>query len=287
MRFYPDSFDSDGFTVIAGASNAAWWNLAGDDFVAWNWRAGTTFDPATAGTVVTGSGSSNATAGFSIVGYEGTGAAMTMGHGLGSAPELILVKNRDDADDWQVYCASNTAAPETDFLVLNTTAATVDSVDRWNDTPPSSTVFTVGDSVKVNTDDEDYIAYCFRSIEGYSKVGSYIGNGNTGPTGQGPFVYLGFRPAYVMIKCSSTSSSSTKWVIFDSKRDGWNQGAESVGGNKYLFADTTEAGANLYISNLFSNGFTMYDNYDVFNISAATYIYLAFAESPFKYSNAR
>jgi len=143
------SFDSDGYTLgTSGSFNTDGVNA---DFVSWSWKAGTTFDPATAGTVVTGSGSSNATAGFSVVSYEGTGAVMTIGHGLSSAPELIMVKNRDAADDWQVYCAANGSAPETDYLVLNSTAATVDNVDRWNDALPSATVFTVGDGVEVNT----------------------------------------------------------------------------------------------------------------------------------------
>jgi len=273
-----DSFDSDGFTVIAGASNAAWWNLSGDDFVAWNWKAGTTFDPATAGTVVTGSGSSNATAGFSIVGYEGTGAAMTIGHGLSSAPELILVKNRDADDAWSVYCASNTAAPETEYLVLNTDATTVDSVDRWNDALPSSSVFTVGDGVGVNTDDEDYIAYCFHSVDGYSKVGSYVGNANA----DGPFTYTGFKPEYLMVK-KTDSIWGASWIIRDNARTPYNL-IKTI-----LKADSVDAEVvdTRYSIDFLSNGFKTRDADSDCNGSGLTYIFLAFAESPFKTSNAR
>ena len=193
----------------------------------------------------------------------------------------MLIKNRDVADEWYVYYGDNT-----DYLVLDDVDATADSATAWNDTSPSSTVFTVGTSHSVNADAENYIAYCWRSIEGFSKVGSYIGNGATGSTGQGPFVHTGFKPAWIMIKRSSSTTAYTNWIIYDNKRDGFNQGAENAGGNKYVFADSNVVEANLYILNSFSNGFTFYDNYEVFN-SEQTYVYLCFAETPFKYSNAR
>jgi hypothetical protein len=115
---------------------------------------------------------------------------------------MIIVKNRDRADAWQVYQAANTANPETDYLVLNTTAATADALDRWNDTAPTSSVFSLGDGVEVNTDTEDYVAYCFAEVEGFSKFGSYTGNGSA----DGPFVYTGFRPAFVLGKDSTSST---------------------------------------------------------------------------------
>jgi hypothetical protein len=271
-----DSFDSDGFTVIAGASNANWWNNSGDDYVGWNWKAGGTAASNTDGSI-TSSVSANTTAGFSIASYTGTGSAATIGHGLSSAPELILVKNRDAADDWQVYCASNTAAPETDFLVLNTSAATVDSVDRWNDTPPSASVFTVGDSVKVNTDDEDYIAYCFHSVEGYSKVGSYEGNNNA----DGSFIYLGFRPAFLLLK---SIDGSAHWEMEDDKRDTYNLSHKSLQANLNYAEDTSTSRNGL---DFVSNGFKFRSNSSNVMNGSETYLYIAFAESPFKYSNAR
>jgi len=264
------AFGTDGFTVGADTNYS---DTTGSGMVAWSWKAGTTFDPATAGSVVTGSGSSNATAGFSTVGYEGTGSAMTIGHGLSQAPDLIIVKNRDAADAWQVYCSSNTAAPETDYLVLNTNAATVDNVDRWNDTAPTSSVFTVGDGVEVNTDDENYIAYCFHSIEGYSKVGSYEGNGNA----DGSFVYTGFRPAFVITK---SIDSTSDWQMFDDKRIGYNVDNYELEANDNAVEDTSTEFIDI-VSNGFKNRIATDPNV------AETYLYIAFAESPFKYANAR
>ena len=264
------AFGTDGFTVGADTNYS---DTTGSGMVAWSWKAGTTFDPATAGSVVTGSGSSNATAGFSTVGYEGTGSAMTIGHGLSQAPDLIIVKNRDAADAWQVYCSSNTAAPETDYLVLNTDAATVDNVDRWNDTAPTSSVFTVGDGVEVNTDDENYIAYCFHSIEGYSKVGSYEGNGNA----DGSFVYTGFRPAFDITK---SIDSTSNWQLFDNKREGYNVDNYELGANDNAVEDTSTEFIDI-VSNGFKNRIATDPNV------AETYLYIAFAESPFKYANAR
>ena len=176
--------------------------------VAWNWKAGN------ANTAFTESGNNpggihraNVAAGFSIVSYTGTGAAGTVAHGLGAAPEWIFIKNRDVNDSWAVYYGDNT-----DYLVLNTTAATADAATYFNDTSPSATVFTVNTAHNVNADGEKYIAYCWRSIDGHSKLGSYTGNGNA----DGTFVYTGFRPKFLLMKVTNTASD---WHIVDSARD--------------------------------------------------------------------
>jgi hypothetical protein len=186
------TLDSDGFTVGAQSESND------GSMVAWNWKANGAGVSNTAGTITgTVTVSANTIAGISIVTYTGNGVAgATVGHGLGAAPAMIIVKNRDAADAWQVYQAANTANPETDYLVLNTTAATADALDRWNDTAPTSSVFSLGDGVEVNTNTEDYVAYCFAEVEGFSKFGSYTGNGSA----DGPFVYTGMRPAFVLIK---------------------------------------------------------------------------------------
>jgi hypothetical protein len=200
------AFDSDGWTMQNGTVNFSWINQTSATYVAWNWKANGAGVSNTDGTI-TSTVSANTIAGISIVTYTGNGVAgATVGHGLGAVPRMIIVKNRDQADAWQVYQAANTANPETDYLVLNTTAATADALDRWNDTAPTSSVFSLGDGVEVNTNTEDYVAYCFAEVEGFSKFGSYTGNGSA----DGPFVYTGFRPAFIMIK-NSTSGAGPSW----------------------------------------------------------------------------
>jgi hypothetical protein len=262
------SLDADGFTV----GDDVVVNTSTENYTSWNWLAGGTAASNTDGTI-TSSVSANTTAGFSIASYTGTGSAATIGHGLSSAPELIIVKNRDQADAWQVYCASNTAAPETDYLVLNTTAATADNVDRWNDTAPSASVFTIGDGVEVNTNTEDYIAYCFHSVEGYSKVGSYEGNGNV----DGAFVYTGFMPAFVMTK----KIGSGEWWMIDNKRETYNPREFGLQAHDTAAELTTSKPFDMVSTGFKTRAATSYFN------DSATYIYIAFAESPFKTSNAQ
>jgi hypothetical protein len=189
---------------------------------------------------------------------------------------MVIVKNRDQADAWQVYHGANTANPETDYLVLNTTAATADAATRWNDTPPTSSVFSIGTGAEVNTSTEDYIAYCFAEVEGFSKFCSYTGNGST----DGPFVYCGFRPAFVMTK---RTDSTGNWLIFDAERGIYNLN------DNYLYANSSQAeGTSSTLGvDLLSNGFKHRNAYNDGNASGGTYIFMAFAESPFKYSNAR
>jgi hypothetical protein len=265
------AFGTDGFTVGALAQL----NTSAATYVAWNWRAGKGTASNTDGTI-TSTVSVNQKAGFSVVGYTGTGANATVGHGLGAAPKLIIVKNRDQADAWQVYHGANTANPETDYLVLNTTAATVDAADRWNDTLPTSSVFSLGNGATVNTSSEDYIAYCFAEVEGFSKFGSYTGNGSA----DGPFVYCGFRPAFVMVK---RTDSAEIWLIEDAAREPYNDGLSNR-----LLPNTNNSETNdAFPTDLLSNGFKQRTTGAAKNTNGGTYIFAAFAESPFKYSNAR
>ena len=257
------ALNSDGFTVGALAQV----NTNTDTYVAWAWDANGAGSSNTDGTI-TSTVSANTSAGFSIVTYTGTGANATVGHGLGVAPSMVIVKNRDAADAWQVYHAANTAAPETDYLVLNTDAATADAADRWNDTLPTSTVFSIGNGVEVNTNTEKYVAYCFAEVAGYSKFGSYTGNGSA----DGTFVYTGFRPKFLLIK---TNAESGDWQLWDSSRGSFNVNGPD------LYPNSSAAEATVNAFDFLSNGFKM-------RIAASpSYIYAAFAENPFKYANAR
>jgi hypothetical protein len=274
------AFDSDGWTMQNGTVNFSWINQTSATYVAWNWKANGAGVSNTDGSI-TSTVSANTIAGISIVTYTGNGVAgATVGHGLGAVPRMIIVKNRDQADAWQVYQAANTANPETDYLVLNTTAATADALDRWNDTAPTSSVFSLGDGVEVNTNTEDYVAYCFAEVEGFSKFGSYTGNASA----DGPFVYTGFRPAFIMIK-NSTSGAGPSWQIRDNKRVGYNPA------NAILYPNLSNAEYSVtgnFEIDFVSNGFKIRTGTDAgCNGSGDTMIFAAFAENPFKTSLAR
>ena len=270
------SFDSNGITWDYGTGNE-WWNLSGKNYLSWNWNAG-------GSTVTNNSGSissqvrANATAGFSIVSYTGTGSAATIGHGLGVAPNVLIIKNRGTGNRiWLVYHSANTSEPATEYLQLDSTAATADDNSAFNDTAPTSTVFSVGTSASSNNSSEGHIAYCFSEVAGYSKFGKYTGNGNA----SGTFVFTGFRPAWVLIKCSS---STFNWMIYDSKRGAFNLIDE------YLMANSENAEAGSSSDNpidFLSNGFKLRYTNTSTNQSGGTYIYLCFAESPFKNARAR
>jgi len=242
------------------------------NYVVWNWKAGnanTTFSES--GNNPAGTHRANVAAGFSIVSYTGTGAAGTVAHGLGAAPEIMIIKNRDAADSWAVYYGDNT-----NYFALDTTAAEADSDTYWNDTSPTATVFTVNTAHNVNADGEKYIAYCWRSIDGFSKIGTYTGNGNA----DGVFIYTGFRPAWVLMKRLNNGDQGTP--IFDSVRNTSNVT------NLRLKADATAAEINSDGNiDLLSNGFKARNTDGSINTNGGAYVYMAFAESSFKYSNAR
>jgi hypothetical protein len=273
------SFDSNGFTL--GTSSDSTVNNAGSGqtYVAWCWDAAGSNATNTSGTI-TSTVRANTTSGFSIVTYTGTNASgATIGHGLGAVPAMIIIKNRSSAEAWPVYHAYNTSAPETDYLVLNTTAATADATTPWNDTLPTSTVFTLGNWNALNENGSNHVAYCFAPVAGYSAFGSYTGNGST----DGPFVYTNFRPRWVMFKKSSGTSN---WGIVDTARDTFNVT------DLYLYANLSNAEATGTSTSgpfldVLSNGFKLRGNSGDINDTSATYIYAAFAESPFKYSLAR
>ena len=266
------AFNSNGFTIgttLAYNTNAA-------TFVAWQWLAGAGSTSSNTSGSITSTVSVNATAGFSIATYTGTGANATVGHGLGVAPSMIIVKSRSAAaTNWVTYTASQGA---TKYLLLNTTAAVVTDSTPWNNTSPTSSVFSVGTSSNTNGNTSTFVAYCFAAVAGYSAFGSYTGNGSA----DGPFVYLGFRPRFVMVK---RTDSTGGWNITDTSIAPYNLS------QALLQANTSAAEVSTAELDILSNGFkyrgtstnVLFDH----NVSGATYIYAAFAENPFKYSLAR
>ena len=276
---YLSSFDSNGFTSTYSGSNfAAYFNNSGDSYVAWNWKANGSGVSNTDGSI-TSTVSANTESGFSIVSYTGNGSSTgaTVGHGLSSAPSMIVFKNRDSAVDWDVF---HTSIGATNRLHLNTTAASA-TTDGFNNTAPTTSVFTVNfGSANVNAPSTDYIAYCFAPKEGYSKFSSFVGNGSS----DGPFVYTGFRPSWVMYKRATSAGFPLDWPIIDSIRNPTNNGS-----NYQLRANLTDAENTLPFTatEFLSNGFKIRTTDGGWNASGENYIYMAFAENPFKYSNAR
>jgi len=265
------SFDSGGFSLATGGDVG--FSASGYTYVGWQWKAGGTAVSNTSGSI-TSSVSPNTTAGFSVVTYTGTGSAATVGHGLGVAPSMIIVKRLNSAVNWSVY---NANIGNTNYLQLNSTVnSTAQGANNWwNSTNPTSTVFSIGTIADTNASGGTYVAYCFAAVAGYSAFGSYTGNGST----DGPFIYTGFRPRWIMWKRTDTTSS---WSMHDTSRDPSNISTNN------LFADTTGAedtGDN--IIDLLSNGFKLRNTFARANASGGTYIYMTFAENPFKYANAR
>jgi len=269
------AFTSDGFTT--GTANPANESASTTNgFISWNWKAGTTGSGTTSGS---GYGkaysySVNTTAGFSIITYKGNGTSgHTIPHHLGATPKLIIVKNRDTTDNWEVYHSSLGAEK---YLELNLTATQGDSTAIWNDTEPTSSVFTIGDNGGVNTNDEDYIAYVFAEINGYSKISSYKGNGNST---NGPFVYTGFKPAFIIGK--KANGNSDNWYVLDNKRIGFNER------NYWLYPNLTnteygsdEGNHTAYHADLLSNGFKIRSSDDMVNGNSNIYVFWAFAAEP-------
>jgi hypothetical protein len=269
------SVQSDGFTLGDSQAGQGDTNYtSGGTYVAWQWKANggsrTTF--AESGDNPAGGRQVNATAGFSLIDYTGTGATGTIAHGLGAKPDFWVIKNRGGGGwSWYAYHGSNTSAPETELLYMNNTDATLDTDAVWNDTAPTSSVFTVNTNGGVNDDDDTYICYLFTSIQGYSKFGGYTGNGNA----DGAFNYTGFKPALIIIKCTSTAS--TDWVMYDNKRDINPVGSDSG----TLYPNLTDGDSSAGGIDFLSNGFKSRSTNGYHNGSSRTYIYMAFAESPF------
>jgi hypothetical protein len=263
------TFSSNGVTWTGGAAGV---NASTYTYVNWAWNAGSNTTSSNTSGSITSTVSVNTTAGFSVVTYTGTGANATVGHGLGVAPKMIIIKNRTDANGWIV---GNTNIGWGNYLALNDTSGSGANSTLFQSTAPTSSVFTLGTNVTVNNNTKNYVAYCWAEIAGFSSFGSYTGNGST----DGPFVYLGFRPKYVMIKNSSalgswwnTDSSRSSYNVTSNKLAADSSGAESTGNTDFDFT---------------SNGFKVRNSGTELNGSGNTIIYMAFAENPFKNSNAR
>ena len=258
------TLDADGFTT--SSTNYTYTNASGTTYVAWNWLANGAGSSNTDGSI-TSTVSANTTSGFSIVKYTGTGANATVGHGLSSAPKMVIVKSTSAVGDWLV---GHSGIGFTERILLNTTGAKVTDSTSWQDTAPSSSVFSIGTNGACNTSSVNYVAYCFAEKKGFSKFGSYTGNGNA----DGTFVYTGFKPAFVIVKKSSASGDN--WSMLDNKRNTFN------GVDKYLFADTNAAEGTVNYWDFTSNGCKNRNAAASGNSNAAggTYIYMAFAEQP-------
>ena len=256
------SFDSDGFTVNTSART----NQSSNTYASWNWLGANGTASNTDGSI-TSTVSANTTSGFSIVSYTGTGANATVGHGLGVAPSMIIIKARSAPESWTVYHKNLTSASYN--LTLNDTSAETNNPSHFNSTAPTSSVFSIGTSGRVNVSSQTQIAYCFAEKKGFSKFGSYTGNGST----DGTFVYTGFKPAFILLKITNTYSDV--WFIFDNKRDSFNLTNNRLIPNLNV-TETTQEG-----SDFLSNGFKLRTTSTGTNASGANYIYMAFAENPF------
>jgi hypothetical protein len=270
------SFDADGFTLGTDASGTGSSNTNTVTYVGWNWKAGGTAVSNTDGSI-TSSVSAAPDAGFAVGTYTGNATAgATIGHSLGEIPEMVIVKRRTNARDWPVYHKDQTATPTNAYLLLNSGAAVGIGSTAWNNGTFTSSVFTIGSHELVNANTDSYVFYAFRGIEGYSAVGSYRGNANA----NGTFVYLGFRPRWLLLK--DAESTNLEWNIYYDEASPFNVM------NDYIAAASSAAEAtNISTRNLdfVSNGFKLRDQYA--SNYVANYIYLAFAEAPFKYANAR
>jgi hypothetical protein len=259
------AFDSDGFSLgtrtdVNGSA----------EYVAWNWLAGGSASSNSDGDV-TASVSANTTAGFSIVKFTSSSSsgAMTVGHGLGATPQVVIVKDIGATGNWQVYFEGIGTANQ-QYLKLNATDAVTNYSGLWG-AGMTSSVIGIGVGVAVDASESD-IAYCFAEKKGYSKFGSYTGNGNA----DGAFVYTGFKPAWVLLKQTDSAGS---WNLYDNKRNGFNVD------NDLILTDASNAEANATFIDFLSNGFKIRDTDDDRNASNGTYVFMAFAESPFVNSN--
>ena len=258
------AFNSDGFTVTT--NNGA--NGSSDNLVAWQWKAnGGTVANDTNGDITT-SVQASQTAGFSIATYTGNGGSgQTLGHGLGAEADLIIFKDRESSSAWRTYVRLLGASK---FLDLNTTNAANTSSNIFPSA--SSTTIGVEQNNVMNKNNSDFVMYSFRSIQGYSKIGSYTGNGDA----DGTFVYLGFKPAWIMIKC--TSEGSRNWLIYDNKRETFNEQEYFIRAQSSGEEQRDDGYSEI---DLLSNGFKLRGTSGDTNKSSATFIYLAFAENPF------
>jgi len=262
------AFNSNGFTLGTNTGT----NQSAATYVGWQWKAGGAAVSNTAGSI-TSQVSANVSAGFSVCTWTGTNANATIGHGLGVAPAMYITKQRSASGDWFVYHQS-IGATKGLFLEL-TNAATTNTY--FNNTAPTSTVFSIGSGVGgLNASGVTQVTYCFAPVAGYSAFGSYTGNGSA----DGPFVYLGFRPRFVLIKRTSAAQS---WQLHDTSRNPYNSADSYLSPN----SSNAEAADVVPALDILSNGFKVKTSNITWNGSGDTYIYACFAENPFKFANAR
>jgi len=275
---YVSSFDTNGFSMNDGAvaTTGGYVNFSARTYVAWQWKAGGTTVSNTSGTL-NSQVSANPTAGFSVVTYTGTGANATVGHGLGVAPSMVIVKTRSaSGESWGIYHVGLTSAANA--IYLNLTQAQESAATQWNSTAPTSSVFSVGTAARVNGSGATFVAYCWAAVAGYSAFGNFVGNGTQGA---GPFVYTGFRPRYVLIK---NINGAYDWHCFDTARGQFNYSGSNI--LKPNASDAELTARNDVQIDFLSNGFRLIGNDIGINQSTSTHIYAAFASAPFKYANA-
>ncbi len=265
------AFGSDGFSLGSGNDT----NDNGQTYIAWNWIGNGQGSSNTDGSINTTYTSANTTAGISIIKYTGTGSNATIGHGLGVAPKMVMVKQLSNTRDWSIYHKftnpDGTGAQY--YMHLNNSDARASNSAFWNNTDPTNQVVNLGSLSNTNQSSGTYIAYCFADVQGFSKIGLYTGNGNA----DGTFVYTGFKPAFVLVKETGTGN----WIIKDNKRPIYNQN------DTYLFANTADAesSASVLGMDLLSNGFKLRGTAGDMNGSATEIIYMAFADEPLVSTN--
>jgi len=256
------SFDSDGFSL----GDFARTNSNSDNKVSWNWKANGQGSSNTDGSINTTYTSVNTTTGFSISKYTGTGSNATIGHGLGTAPKMIIIKNLTNSINWHCY---HSALGGTKVIYLSLTNAAATDSTSFNNTGPTTSVFSVGTDTGTNQSGSDFIAYCFAEKKGFSKFGSFSGNGSA----NGNFIYCGFKPAFIMFKDYSNAGSN--WVIHDNKRNTFNVV------DKVLKPSANDAESTSTFCDFVSNGFKVRTSF----ATSVDFLYMAFAEHPLVSSN--
>ncbi|OUW92781.1 MAG: hypothetical protein CBD88_08125, partial [Flavobacteriales bacterium TMED228] len=255
------SFDSDGFSIGSAGTN----NTNTNNYVSWNWKANGSGSANSDGSI-NSTVSVNTTSGFSIVQYTGTGSAATVGHGLGVTPNVMLAKRLNSTGQWDMY-HSGLSNPKSGSMVLNDTAAFTGDTSIWNNTDPTSSLVNIGTSSTTNASGGTYVMYCFADVQGFSKFGSYIGNGNA----NGSFIYTAFKPAFVIVK---RTDNTGHWIMKDWQTPGYNQN------DYYLWSDASDAetSASSLGIDFLSNGFKIKGTAGNSNADGGTFIYMAFGQ---------
>lgn len=273
MFGYVSSANSNGYSVTAGTSGNQYSNESGTPYVGWQWQAGQGVTSSNTAGSITSTVSVNATAGFSIVSYTGTGANATVGHGLGVAPAFIIGKKRSSTGNWQCW---HSAFSGTQYISLNLTTGVNTNSTVFNGSP-TSTIFNIGTDTDLNASGATNVAYCWAPVAGFSQFGSYTGNGSS----DGAFIYTGIRPKFVLIK---RTDSTGNWTIHDTSRNTYNVADLALYPNGSYAEDSGVSGRPI---DILSNGFKCRTTDVDINANGGNYIYACFAENPLKYANAR